>query len=250
MAAVQMPDIQDVMEKLHHVRFNPRKAGKAYELVLCPFHDNHNTPALSVMRGRNAFRCHSCGARGGVYKAIAAGLFPMAVDLGSSTPLRDQLTPAQMDAVRRYARCGGYACTEVEREDTPRPDDFAVKPEWNVAREARRLEDRQRAMSQVVGGKTLFRWLKDEHGIGERTARHFGIGYTGQDWPKYSFAMPYFSPQGTYTGANCRFVRRECSPDDKYRKLTGGTAKLFNVRAIRPACEASDPTRFRSRLLR
>ncbi len=138
-----------------------KKAGQNHK-GLCPFHDE-NTPSFFVHPGMGIYKCFGCGEGGNVYQ------FLMALE-GWSFP----------ETVRHLAdRCG---------VDIPEPDPEEAK-KAEKKRKGKKLylaimEEAARFYQQRLwsdAGKAAQMYLQ-ERGVGEETAKAFGLGFAPDGW--------------------------------------------------------------------
>lgn len=138
-----------------------KRAGSNHK-GLCPFHDE-NTPSFFVHPGKGIYKCFGCGEGGNVYR------FLMSME-GWSFP----------ETVRHLAdRCG----VEIEEQDAEQ------------AEAARRRRQGKKLYLEIMEAAQQFyvhhlwsddgraaRMYLEERGIGEETARAFGLGYAPKGW--------------------------------------------------------------------
>lgn len=64
---VKPPDIQELLEQRHGVKFPDTSSNKV--MVLCPWHEDHN-PSLSVDREQGLFHCFGCQKSGNAWNLV------------------------------------------------------------------------------------------------------------------------------------------------------------------------------------
>lgn len=131
-------------------------------MAFCPFHDNINTPALSIYQrgGRWRFRCHGCGARGDSIDYIAVR--------------------GSMTLVEAAKALGGETYFEFDPRD--RPERMEKPPVWKdpqwQAELDRMIVEAEQCLWDEHNPDSLaaLRWLRSR-GLRGRTIRRFRLGF-------------------------------------------------------------------------